>query len=224
MLLKGCVVEMYWVPSGSMSPTLLPGDYVMVSKVAYALGLPERLPLPMLHLPWELRWWYRGIQRWDIVVFEFPQSRELHYYLKRVVGLPGDTLRFSGDTLWIGTQGYLLPGLRESRHRVVVPYRGMVLELTPSVVEHFASVFAEEGVQVECRGDQVLLNSVPARTYTVRQDYYFVMGDNYELSFDSRHWGTVAQRRILGKALCIVYSRDTATGSVRWTRIGRFLH
>lgn len=129
LALKMLVVDFCYVPSLSMAPTLLPGDYVIVSKLAYALGFPERMPVLSLRLPREIRWWYRLPERWDVIVLDFPgqlgQSRpEIpQYYVKRVVGLPGDTLRFSGDTLWINRTAYLLPGMRETPRRIIVPAR-----------------------------------------------------------------------------------------------------
>jgi signal peptidase I len=229
LLLKLFVVEFCRVPSASMMPTLLPGDYVVVSRVAYAVGLPARVPLTSVWLPVELRWWYRLPRRWDIVVLDFPgEAGQLHppvpeYYIKRVVGLPGDTLRFAGDTLFINRVAYWLPGLQEKPRRSIVPYRGMELQISPQTLSEWLPVLLRDGAQVELRQGDVFINGQRQQRYVFRQNYLFVMGDNYRNSWDSRHWGLVPQSAIIGKAVLLYYSRDT-NGHVRWNRIGRLLH
>lgn len=224
LLLKAVVVDFCYVPSASMVPTLLPGDYVVVSRIAYAVGLPEQLPLLALRLPAELRWWYRSPQRWDVVVAEFPDSAGVvSYYVKRVVGLPGDTLRFAGDTLVINRVAYWLPGMRERPRRIVVPYRGMVIPLSAASVPEWLPILQRDGASVVAAGDSVYIDGRPAEHYVVRHDHVFLMGDNYRASMDSRHWGPVPRRAIVGKAVMVYYSR-AEDGRIRWNRIGTLLH
>lgn len=229
VLLKMFVVDFSRVPSGSMAPTLVPGDYVVVSKIAYAVGLPPRLPLLEVWLPGEMRWWYRMPHRWDIVVVDFPglpgqqHPDTPQYLIKRVVGLPGDTLWFDGDTLIVNHTAYWLPGLQEPPRRIVVPYRGMRVHLSPETLQEWLPLLYREGFPVELRQGRLCHNGTPIDSYVVQQDHFFVMGDNYRTSWDSRHWGTVPQSAILGKAVAIYYSRDER-GRVRWNRIGRLLH
>lgn len=228
LLLKVFVVDFCRVPSASMSPTLIPGDYVVVSKLAYAIGVPPRLPLGVV-LPAEWRWWYRLPQRWDVVVIDFPQvvgaaaSDTVQYLIKRVVGLPGDTLRLSGDTLVINGTAYWLPGMQEPSASMVVPFRGMKLPLSAATASRWMPLLQRDGARVEIHSDTVYVNGAPSTTYTVCQDYVFVMGDNYRISWDSRHWGVVPRRAIVGKALLVYYSR-AEDGRVRWNRIGHLLH
>ncbi|MCS6966372.1 MAG: signal peptidase I [Candidatus Kapabacteria bacterium] len=229
LLLKLLVVDFCRVPSGSMMPTLLPGDHVVVSRAAYAVGLPERLPFISVWLPVELRLWYRFPKRWDVIVIDFPgrpgQARPdtPQYYIKRVVGLPGDTLRFSGDTLIINRVAYWLPGLREPLRNLVVPYRGMTVPLSVASAAEWLPLVLRDGAQAEVRQDGVYINGQPAQSYVVRHDYVFVMGDNYRTSWDSRSWGVVPQGAIVGKAILVYYSRSE-DGHTRWNRIGRFLY
>ncbi len=229
LVLKTFVIDFSRVSSASMAPTLLPGDYVLISKVAYAIGLPSRLPLVGLLLPEGLRWWYRMPRRWDVVVLDFPgmpgqvRPDTPQYLLKRVVGLPGDTLRFNGDTLVINHTAYLLPGMQQKPQRLVVPYRGMRVQLSARTLSQWLPLLQREGRRVELRNDTVFLDGIPTTSYTVQQDYFFLMGDNYRTSWDSRHWGVVPQQVIVGKAVVIYYSRAD-NGRVRWNRIGHFLH
>ncbi len=228
-VLKVLVVDFCYVPSLSMAPTLLPGDYVFISRIAYAIGLSERLPLLGIRLPHEVRWWYRFPQRWDIIVLDFPgelgqaHPEKPQYYIKRVVGLPGDTVGFSGDTLFINRTAYWLSGLREAPQRTIVPARGMLIPLSARTLPEWMPVLVREGVHVEVRHDTVYLDGRPSTEYRIRQDYVFVMGDNYRNSSDSRHWGVVPQSAIVGKAVAIYYSVDTE-GRLRWSRLGRLLH
>lgn len=227
LLLKLVVVDFCYVPSLSMAPTLLPGDYVFISRVAYAVGVPERLPLLGVRLPQEVRWWYRFPQRWDIIVLDFPgelsQPESPQYYIKRIVGLPGDTVGFAEDTLFINRTAYWLPGLREKRRRVVVPARGMVIPLSARTLPEWMPVLLREGLHIDVQRGTVYLDGQPSTEYRVRQDYVFVMGDNYRNSSDSRHWGVVPQSAIVGKAVAIYYSVDR-NGQLRWSRLGRLLH
>jgi signal peptidase I len=176
------------VPSGSMKPTILEGDRVYVNKLAYDLKVP--------FTTWHLLEWGNP-QRGDIVVFYSPYDGKR--LVKRVIGLPGDTIELRNDNL-------ILNGRPVQYERFA---SDSLVDLTSS--ERETQIFARE--------------KLPGRTHTVaawpgvpaRRDFgpvtvpagkYFMMGDNRDNSFDSRYYGPVDRKRIIGHATMAVLSFD----------------
>lgn len=187
------------VPSGSMKPTILEGDRVYVNKLAYDLKVP--------FTTWHLLDWATP-QRGDIVVFYSPYDGKR--LVKRVIGLPGDTLELRDNNLILNGEPVLYKA-----------FAGRFLADLPST-ERASHVFATE--------------QLPGRTHAVaawpgvaaRRDFgpfkvplgqYFMMGDNRDNSFDSRYYGPVERKRIIGRATMAVLSFDrTNYWLPRWDR------
>jgi len=187
------------VPSGSMKPTILEGDRVYVNKLAYDLKVP--------FTTWHLLEWGNP-QRGDIVVFYSPYDGKR--LVKRVIGLPGDTLELRNDNLLLNGQS--------------VQYTPLERTSLPDLpaVERANHVFANE--QLPGRSHAVAAwPAVPAKRdfgpFTVPAGQYFMMGDNRDDSFDSRYYGAVERKRILGRATMAVLSFDrTHLYRPRWHR------
>ena len=187
--LRSAVVDWNWVPSGSMKPTILEGDLVLVNKLAYDL----KVPFTTLHLA---RW--ADPARGDIAVFYSPQGGTR--LVKRVIGLPGDTIQLRDEVLYVNglPQRYSLrdsqPFLRdvfEDRHPIVA-------------VEHLGTcdhyVMALPGrLAMRSFGPDL----VPA-------GHYFMMGDSRDNSADSRYFGMVPRDQIVGRAGAVLASFDTS--------------
>src|SRR6476660_6465034 len=176
------------VPTGSMKPTILEGDRVYVNKLAYDLKVP--------FTTWHVAEWSNP-QRGDIVVFYSPYDEKR--LVKRVIGLPGDTIELRNDHLILNGQAVEY-GSFES---------GVVADL-PSK-ERSTMVFATE--QLPGRDHAVATwPGVTARRdfgpITVPPGQYFMMGDNRDNSFDSRYYGSVDRKRIVGRATMAVLSFD----------------
>jgi signal peptidase I len=176
------------VPSGSMQPTILVGDRVFVNKLAYDLKVP--------FTTWHLARWSNP-QRGDIVVFYSPYDGTR--LVKRVVGLPGDTVELRNDQLVINGDPV--------NYTPLPP--GISAQLPETEREH--SLFATE--QLSGHPHAVMaIPSVPAkRTFgpvAVPDGHYFMVGDNRDNSFDSRYFGAVERKRIVGKATAVVISLD----------------
>ncbi len=176
------------VPTGSMKPTILEGDRVFVNKLAYDLKVP--------FTTWHVAQWDNP-QRGDIVVFYSPYDGQR--LVKRVVGLPGDTLELRGNVL-------ILNGQR-------VDYQPIAEELLRDVrpSDRARQIYAAEALP----GRTHLVAGIPAvparRDFgpvTVPEGQYFMMGDNRDDSFDSRYYGTVERQRILGRATAVALSFD----------------
>ena len=176
------------VPTGSMKPTILEGDRVYVNKLAYDLKVP--------FTTWHIAQWSNP-QRGDIVVFYSPHDGKR--LVKRVVGLPGDTLELRNDALILNGQPV------EYRPVAGEPLR----DVTPA--ERASHVFAAE----QLPGRTHVVAAWPAvramRDFGPRrvpEGHYFMMGDNRDNSFDSRYYGAVERKRIVGRATAVVLSFD----------------
>ena len=204
-LLRSFLVEPFKIPSGSMLPTLLIGDFILVNKYTYGIRIPI-VNKKILDL--------NNPQRGDVMVFRYPEDTSLDY-IKRVVGIPGDSIEYRDKKLIIngvpakldagGDYSYVEGGLNfisalrqletvDSKSRSILTQKDM-----PAV--HLAGVkqfpFRENCVY----NDSGFSCKVPA-------GHYFMMGDNRDSSSDSRYWGFVPDRNIVGKAFMIWWNFD----------------
>jgi len=174
------------VPSGSMNPTIIEGDRVFVNKLAYDLKVP--------FTTWHIAQWANP-QRGDIVVFYSPHDGTR--LVKRVVGLPGDTVELQNEQLVINGKA--------------VEYAALNMEISGQLpdVEQQHSIFATELLPSHSHAVMAIPGIPAKRTYgpvTVPAGHYFMMGDNRDNSFDSRYFGMVERREIVGKATDVVWS------------------
>lgn len=198
LLLRSFLVEPFRIPSGSMMPTLLDGDFILVNKFAYGVRLPV-IESKIIDTG--------SPQRGDVVVFRFPKNPSVDY-IKRVVGLPGDVVSYRNKVIYVnGVQMTQTP---------VGSYigEGTALSMTGSRV--FKEELGEAPHDILVRGES------PVRDieYRVPEGHYFVMGDNRDNSNDSRFWGTVPEANLVGKAFMIWMNWDDVDNAIKWRRIG----
>ncbi|HMF43672.1 MAG TPA: signal peptidase I [Polyangia bacterium] len=206
LLLRAFVVEAFQIPSGSMIPTLEVGDHIFVSKFSYGLSIPFT-DLKVLE--------YAQPKRGDVIVFKFPQDTSTDY-IKRVVGLPGDTIEVRQGQLYVNGNEI---------HRERIPLRCHYTEPNDGVPDHDCEHWIETlGDRVH---DTILEPSHQAIDHprtVVPPNAVFVMGDNRDNSYDSRRWGTVDMKLIKGRALIIWWSRGSSKpwDPVDWVRAIRW--
>jgi signal peptidase I len=178
------IVQAFDIPSGSMEPTLMPGDYILINKFIYGI----RIPFTDTKL-----FSYKEPKRGDVIVFIYPKDPSKDY-IKRVIGMPGETVQIIGGKIYINNT--LIPDPWGFFDQKEPP--GFI-----SVVENFGPV-------------------------VVAKDCLFVMGDNRNNSEDSRFWGALPIKNVLGKAFLIYFSwNGEAEGiidKIRWSRIGKLIH
>jgi signal peptidase I len=210
LLLRAFVVEAFQIPSGSMIPTLEVGDHIFVSKFSYGLSIPFTDKKILQH---------SEPQRGDVIVFKFPQDHSTDY-IKRVVGLPGDTVEVRQGQLYVNGQEIHRERMRMPCHYSEVSNAGVPDDHD---CEHWVETL---GNKVH---DTILEPSHPATDHprsVIPAGEVFVMGDNRDNSYDSRRWGTVKMDLIKGRALIIWWSRGTSKAwdpvawvqAIRWNR------
>jgi signal peptidase I len=209
LVIRAFVIQAFSIPSGSMIPTLLVGDYLLVNKFVYGIRNPftNQVWIP-LGTP----------QRWDILVFIFPQDPSKDY-IKRVAALPGEKVQIINKKLYINDQHVETPHAVNT-DEIVLPPQSRPMD---SPRDNYGPV-------------------------VVPKDSYFVLGDNRDHSYDSRFWGFVSMEAVRGKAFIIYFSWDgdhsvpvyAALGKgmkglftdfswdgesfkVRWSRIGQLI-
>jgi len=187
------------VPTGSMKPTILEGDRVYVNKLAYGLKVP--------FTTWHIARWSNP-QRGDIVVFYSPHDGKR--LVKRVVGLPGDTIELRNEALVLNGQPVQYAALAEKLLRDVGP------------AERAGHLYASERLPGQTHAVAAWPAVRAMRSFgpiTVPEGEFFMMGDNRDDSFDSRYWGTVERKQIVGRATAVVLSFDRNNHWIpRWQR------
>lgn len=198
LLLRSFLVEPFRIPSGSLEPTLLVGDFVAVNKFAYGFRLPV----------WEKKVVsIANPKTGEIAVFRWPPSPS-YDYIKRVIGVPGDKISYHNKILSINgitaKQTFVEYTMDESSGRAVTKYK----EDLNGVVH-----------------DVFIRSDVPAVDFdvVVPEGNYFMMGDNRDDSADSRFWGFVPDNYLRGKAFLVWMSWNGKADTVRWSKIGRLI-
>ena len=198
LLLRSFLFEPFRIPSGSMMPTLLEGDFIFVNKFAYGLRLPViNSKFVEVDEP----------KRGDVVVFRLPSDPSVNY-IKRVVGLPGDVIDYDQGSKRLTVNGMPMPVEVLGDYEDDVQYR--LARENLDGVEH--SVLLMPG-HVSRGG-----------VYNVPEGHYFVMGDNRDNSRDSRFEGVefIPEERLVGRAVRIWMNwRNPSQGGPQWNRIGQ---
>ena len=323
LFLRTFFVDQFRIPSPSMEKSLLVGDYLFVSKVHYGPRLPMSLCVPYTQwcltgavFPYVRLPGVDDVDRYDEIVFNYPPDEgtidQKVHYIKRVMGLPGETLEVRDKVVYTGTQGNLKrqellptmqqlwtveksePGYRFSQQQleelgvetvlpttepavvrvqatpkaaeairswswvesvkpsiaerdeergvgrpqlfpggrgytrdnygpVTIPKKGVTVKLTEETWPAYRRVIDvyEGRAAREIRPGRYEIDGEVTGTYTFREDYYFVMGDNRDDSQDSRFWGFVPMDHIVGKAVMVYFSWNDEAGWMGFPRFGR---
>ena len=190
LIVRSFVFEPFRIPSGSMMPTLLQGDFIFVKKYAYGLRLPVT----------ETKFLNTGEpERGDVIVFRLPSDPSINY-IKRVIGLPGDQVRYQ-------------------RHRLTINGELVDLKQHPAATNmdpRFVERLGEREHEIRITDASNLLRD---GVYEVPEGHYFVMGDNRDNSRDSRFIGAIPEANLVGEAVLIWMHMDGLQWP-RWERIG----
>jgi signal peptidase I len=202
LLLRSFLAEPFRIPSGSMMPTLLVGDFILVNKFTYGIRLPV-LNKKILSL--------NAPQRGDIVVFRYPIDPSVDY-IKRLIGLPGDKIIYQNKRLYVNDVAVNYASLGV--------YQGVGQGQDMTGAERLKENLVGIEHDILVRHDALSAEGV----YTVPEGSYFMMGDNRDNSNDGRYWGFVPEQNLVGKAFFIWMSWDMQHNGIGFDRIGTSLH
>jgi signal peptidase I len=244
--------EIYLIPSSSMEPTLLPGDIIIVSKMSYG----ARVLKPVKFFRQKIIEYIRtkgwsSVKKGDIFVFNWPNynatfDSTITYYgdpvVKRCYGLPGDSVRIKNEGIKeLRNEGIKNEEIKElnlfphdsalgwslnNYGPMYVPAKGATIELTKRNVSWYKDILLYENKGSSLSDSSLKINSKVVTQYTFKHDYYFMLGDNFYGSEDSRFWGFVPDGNVIGKTGLVLFSLDpneNGVKKIRWKRIMKIL-
>jgi len=193
--IRSFIAEPFKIPSGSMMPTLLAGDFILVSKFSYGIRVPI-LNYTMIEVD--------KPKRGDVFVFHYPPKPSIDY-IKRVVGLPGDVIEYKRKTLYIND--------KKIEQTFVDKYPYMMNEIHHIEAKEFKEALGNVN-------HSILIHDLPGENFKfeVPQGHYLAFGDNRDNSADSRVWGFVPEHNLVGRAFFIWFN----FGELK--RIGTIIH
>ncbi len=267
LLIKSFLIETSRVPTGSMEKTILIGDFLFVNKFIYGSSSPRNIPFTDITLPYFQLPALGEPERYDIVVFEYPGDRDelkptvINNYVKRLVGLPGETISIVDKVVYINGKEIKRPHFIQYSNQmpipkgipnpaifpygcewnednygpISIPKKGDKVKLNRSNIEIYRNIIDREYGKrvVTVEGEEIKIEGKTISEYTIKQDFFFMMGDNRDNSADSRFWGFVPREKILGQAWMIYWSWDPAIpfsnifdllSSVRLNRLAKIVH
>lgn len=201
LLVRTFVLTGYKVPTSSMAPTLLPGDFIFAYRIPYGLKVPFSDAKLAMHLP----------ERGEVVVFTYAEQPKVSY-VKRVIGLPGDRIQIEKGKLSLNGQALI--------------YENSMLELPETVDPDLFQLVQEQAPE----GNRLLIAAKSPKTHSfgpliVPPNEVFLLGDNRDSSDDSRYWGTVPMERVEGRVIWIWLSLnwqkkvwENRVPTIRWNR------
>lgn len=209
LVIKTFLLEAFQIPSGSMERTLLAGDFLFVNKAVYGAQIPgtdARLPA------------FGEPQRGDVIVFEYPRDPDINF-VKRLIGLPGDTVEMRAGELLVNGERQAEPYVQRLDPWHDGPDRQFLWQWRYLVPQSRAAQRRYHPTR-----DTWGPLAVPAGKY-------FVLGDNRDYSLDSRYWGFVDKGAVKGRPLLVYFSYDRGTRDalpwltdIRWRRLGSLVH
>ncbi|WP_127715280.1 signal peptidase I [Halobacteriovorax sp. HLS] len=217
MVFRSSLFEPYRIPTGSMIPTLKIGDYIIVNKFAYGAKLPfSDFTLGDINLNPKYLTKQELPKRGDIIVFKFPKDPSINY-IKRVVGLPGDTIEIKDKVLYLNDVQIKTLPIKGDKYLVDMNKKYKKYKLN-----FFEEYFGEIPHIIQQDSDNYY--SKDKDKITVKPGHVYVMGDNRDFSFDSRFWSTVPVEYIKGRAefvwMSVVFPTDGGSFIFRSARIG----
>jgi len=214
LIIRALVIQSYRIPTGSMKDTLLIGDFLLVNKFIYGINTPNRIIGTKIRIPSTRLPGIKQPERGEIVVFRFPKD-DVVDYIKRCVGVAGDTIELRQGTLYIngkpeGEEKFVQQRYDREENRYIDYF-----QVTRKNGQQYI-------IRKASRPESKMMSFGP---YVVPRDHIFMMGDNRDNSYDSRMWGALEDRYIVGRALVIFFFWEKLEPifklhkKIRWARI-----
>jgi signal peptidase I len=241
IIIKAFFLDAFRIPTGSMENTLVVGDNVLVNKMSYDFHTPRYIPLTSISIPSVDLFSTSSPERGDVIIFKYPYGSELQdgnsvNLVKRIVGLPGDSIQIKEQEVFVNGQPIPFPvtaklnlsekmevgepekGIfppdsnwnKDNYGPIVVPKKGELIDLNPQNAHFWKTIIDREIGKntLSAEGTVITIEGKPVHGYTLTKDYYFVLGDNRENSMDSRYWGFVTRDMIIGRVFMVYWSWD----------------
>lgn len=238
LVINSFVLASFEVPTGSMEDTVAIGDRLFVNKFIYGGSTPYAIPLTSIRVPHLRVPGFRSVARGDVIVFDWPGNRDdvekppQMWYLKRCIGLPGDTIEIKNKVVYVNgslmtdpphakhiRDNILPPGManrmifplgsdfnEDNYGPIVVPRKGMKIPLNVANFMGWEVFIRREGHTAELQDGRARIDGRDSPEYTVQRDYVFAMGDNRDNSQDSRFWGFVPIEDVIGTPMIVYWS------------------
>jgi signal peptidase I len=232
-IIRSMIFCNYIIPTGSMENTMMTGTFVVGNQIQYGAQTPHKIAIPFTQIGFTIPHVklpaIKKPQTGDIVIFEYPQDR-MYDYVKRCIGTPGSTIEVRDKQVYVNgvifedppeaninyndirSKTYTNPNLWPSGHGnrdqyppLYIPKKGDIINLDTANPEYAYNILSLEKQKVSYQFGNWYINGERHRTYKVRQDYYFMMGDNRDNSLDSRYWGMVPYKYIKGKPTAVQF-------------------
>ena len=197
----------YVVPSNSMEPTILAGDFIVAEKLTYGARIFTGLKFDRNNDPKMIRApKFRNIRKNDVTVFNYPyrytqdtiRMNLEKIFVKRCAGLPGDSIDFAP---------------------FYIPKKGEIIALTPDNFKLYRKqIVYETGAHIRMEDSLIFINDTLATYYTFQGNWYFMTGDNITNSHDSRYIGLIPEEFVIGRATLVLTSKDIVSGKRKWNR------
>lgn len=258
LFVRSTIIEAYQVPTGSMENTIKVGDFILGNKFIYGVRTPDWLGVPFTHIGFHIPNWrtppFDQPETKDVVIFQYPIDDRINY-IKRLVGEPGSTVEVRNKTLYVNGKPFENPkevkytaqdthpkdwqepnifppgaGNRDFYGPFHVPERGDTYVFGEDNTALIRYLVVQDGHSFDYNAGRFFVDGEEVDSYTVEQDYYFVMGDNRDNSWDSRYWGPVPFDNILGQGMITYFSWNKniplyrPLDKIRWDRIGRIVN
>lgn len=238
-------VEIYKIPSSSMEPTLIPGDFIIVSKMTYGARLLKiRKFYKEGKIEYLRTWGWDHIKRGDVFVFNWPGYKDAlksannifgPVVVKRCFGFPGDTIEIHRKQIDPSTMmdfnKQLFPKdtsfhwTLENYGPLYVPKKGQKIVISPRTALVYRDIIGFENKEMSLTDTSLIIDNKSIKEYTFKNNYYFMLGDNFYGSEDSRYWGFVPEMNIIGKAKLVLLSIDSYSvdSKFKWNRLFKFI-
>jgi len=211
LIIRQFIVQAYTIPTSSMEDTLLVGDFLLVNKFNYGMRTPDWIGIPYTKVGFDIPWFrfpsLRDPQPYDVVIFRYPLDPSLDY-IKRCVGISGQTIQVVDKTLIVDGKPFQMP---------------------PKLKHIDARTFRRDQGKYDFQTFRNLGSRDNYGPLTIPAENYWMMGDNRDNSSDSRAWGFVSHEHIVGQGLIIYFSWDKNVpwsrffNKIRFSRIGQVI-
>jgi len=251
--IRAGVIEAYQIPTGSMESTINVGDFLLGNKFIFGARTPDWIGVPFTRMGFDIPYKrlpaLRQPRSGDIVIFRFPHDTWTKY-VKRCIGAAGDTVEIIDKIPYVNGQPFPDPdqsiinydhiypadyqeanifprgnGNRDHYQSLYVPRKGDTLQVNELNPDYIYNIMSLDGHDVKYSFSNFYVDGRLTDEYVVEQDYFFMLGDNRDNSYDSRYWGLVPFKYVMGTPLILYFSLDKNVPltrlhrKIRWTRI-----